>query len=97
MLRRPNDFASDFFPIDTLVQLFIHEPNDCYIITSHEVEAMTNLRAGFGVVGGPDNAFDSVVQNNIGDLIAGEESSHKSSSIDCYDQNFLCIASKLAY
>lgn len=32
---------------------------------------MTDLRAGFGVVGWPDNAFDSVIQDNIGDLVAG--------------------------
>ncbi|KAG9768458.1 hypothetical protein KCU88_g7187, partial [Aureobasidium melanogenum] len=90
MLRRSNDLSSDFFPIDAVVQLFIHQSHNSDIVTSYKVQAMADLRAGFWVIGGTDDALDGVVQDDVGDLVAGEEGADECATVNCDDEHLFC-------
>ena len=61
MFRRPDDLASDFFPINTFVQLLVHKSYYRNIIATDKVQAMADLRAGFWVVCRSNDALDSVI------------------------------------
>lgn len=89
MLRCSNDFAPDLFPINAIVQLLIHKPNYCDIVTSDQVQAMANLRTGLWVIGRSDNSLDGIVQNDVGDLVTGQQCANQRSPIDCNDENLL--------
>jgi hypothetical protein len=51
---------------------------------------MADLRTGFGVVCRTDDALNGVVQNNVGDLVAGQECSDKCSPVDSDDKDLFC-------
>lgn len=60
MLHTPNNIATNLDPIDTRVQIFIHEPTNCYIFSSYNIQAVSNLGAGLGVVVWAYDALDSL-------------------------------------
>jgi len=72
MLGCSNNIASNFFPINTVVQFLIHKPNYCDIVTSNKVQAMADFRAGLWVIYWPDDSLNSLIQNDVGDLVAGQ-------------------------
>ena len=51
---------------------------------------MADLRTRFGVVCRADDALDGVVQNNVGDLVAGQECADKGSPVDSDDKDLFC-------
>lgn len=55
-----DDIASNLNPIDTRVQFFIHEPTNRYIFSSYDIQAVSNLGAGLGVVVWAYDALDSL-------------------------------------
>lgn len=91
-----NNLASDLFPINTVVQLLINESNYCDIVTSDKVQAMANFGAGLWVICRSDDPLDSLVQNDVGDLVAGQERADQCSPIDSNDENLL-LAKMLAF
>lgn len=51
---------------------------------------MWDLRAWLWILGGPDNSFGGIVQNNIRELIAGQEIADERTAISCNDQHLFC-------
>lgn len=60
MLHSSDDIAPNLDPIDTRVQFFIHEPTNRYIFSSYNIQAVSNLSAGLGVVMRAYDALDSL-------------------------------------
>lgn len=89
MFGGPNDLAPNLLPIDTVVQLLIHEADYCDIVTPDKIQAMANLRTGLRVLCRPDDPLDGLVEDNVGDLVTGQKCADQRPSIDCDDQDFL--------
>lgn len=60
MLHPSDDIATNLDPINTRVQIFIHEPTNRYIFSPYNIETVSNLGAGLGVVGWANDALDSL-------------------------------------
>lgn len=54
---------------------------------------MARLGAGLRVVVRPDDALDGVAEDEVGDLVAGEEVAGESAAVDGYDEDTLCLKS----
>jgi hypothetical protein len=82
MLRASDHIASDLAPVDTAVELFVHEPTNCDVVASHEVQTMVHLRAWLRIVCWSDDSFDRVIEDDVGDLIAREEGPDQCSAVN---------------
>lgn len=71
MFGCPNDLAPNLLPIDTVVQLLIHKADYCDIVTPNKIQAMADLRTGLRVLCRPDDPLDGLVEDDVGDLVAG--------------------------
>lgn len=60
MLHPSDDIATNLDPINTRVQIFIHEPTNRYIFSSYNIQAVSNLGARLGVVGWAYDTLDSL-------------------------------------
>lgn len=49
---------------------------------------MFDLRAGFLVVGGPDDALDGLREDQVGELVAGEEEAGEGAAVGGEDEDF---------
>lgn len=49
---------------------------------------MRLLHARLIVLGGPDDALDRVFQDEVGDLVAGDEGACEGAAVDCDDADF---------
>lgn len=57
MLHPADYITPNLNPIDTRVQLFIHEPTNGYIFSSYDIEAVSYLGAGLGII---ERAYDAL-------------------------------------
>lgn len=73
MLCTPNNLPPNLRPINTPIQLLIHQPTNHDIIAPHKVQPVRLFRRRLFVVLGPDDALDGIFEHEIGDLIAGDE------------------------
>jgi hypothetical protein len=73
MLCTSNHLSSHFRPVDAVVEIFVNQAADGDIVPSDQIKTVTDLRAWFGVILGSNNSFDSFVQDDVGELIAGKE------------------------
>ena len=89
MLRTSNYLTTDFLPIYAVVEVFIYQSTYCDIVSSHKIKSMAYLRARLWVVRWSDDAFDCVVEYNVGYLIAREEGPYQSPPIHCDDKYLL--------
>ena len=87
MFYASNDCSSNLFPVDARIQLFVHKPTDRDIISPNEIQPMTDLCTGLRVIGGADDTFKGVVEDDIGQLIAGEEGACECSTVGSNDQD----------
>ena len=69
----PHHLPPDLRPINTGIQVLIHKSTNDHIIPSDQVKAMRDFLARFRVIGGPDDALDRVAEDEICELVAGEE------------------------
>jgi len=60
VLHAPNNGAPDLQPVDTIIELFIHQTNHSYVISSDEIQTMRDLCGRLRVVRGPDDPFDGL-------------------------------------
>lgn len=91
MLCTPYHLSSYFGPVDTRVDLFIHQSTNHHVIASDHIESMRLLRRGLIVVLRPDNALDGVFEHEVRDLIAAEECAGESATVDCNDEDLFCV------
>lgn len=94
MLRAPNHLAPHLRPINTVIQLLVHQPADNHIVPSDHVQAMCLLDRSLLVVLRPDNPLDRVLQHEIRDLIAGDQGAGEGASVDGQDDDFFCEGGK---
>lgn len=73
MFRTPNHLPPHLRPINTRIQLLIHQPTNHHIIPSHQIQPMRLLRRRLIIILGPDYALEGVFEHEIGDLVAGDE------------------------
>ncbi len=83
MFRTPHDHSPHLPPINCGVQLLIHQSHNDHIIPSYQIQPVTRFATGLGIVAGPDDALDCVREDEVGDLIAGEESASEGAAVDC--------------
>lgn len=57
---------------------------------------MANLRARFRVVCRANDPLDCVVQDDVRDLVTGQEGPGQCSSVDCDDEDLFCTGQLLA-
>jgi len=91
MFRRANDIPPNFGPVDARVQLLVHQPHEHNVVASDQIQPMARLGAWFRVVRRPDDALDGVAQDQVGDLVAGEEVAGEGSAVDGDYKNTLCV------
>lgn len=60
VLHPANHITPNLDPIDTRVQLFVHEPTNGYIFSTYNIKAVSYLGAGFGIVLRTYDALDSL-------------------------------------
>jgi hypothetical protein len=60
MLRASDHISSDLAPINTRVQLLIHQPADHHVVSPHQVQAMRLFGRRLVVALLADDAFDRV-------------------------------------
>ena len=89
MLHTPNHIAPNLCPINTRIQLLIHQPTDSYVLPSYEVKPMANLGTWFRIIVRPYYALDGLAQNEVGQLVAGKESTGQGSAVCGKDKDFL--------
>ena len=70
MLDASNNCSPNLFPVNACIELFVHKPTDCDVVSSHQIQPMTNFRTWFGIVRRSDDAFDGLVKDNVGQLVA---------------------------
>lgn len=90
MLHSPNHTALDFRPIDFAIHLLIQQSANSHVLASNQVQTMRDFFAIFGVLMRTDDTLDSVLEDKICQLIAGEEGACQGSAICGDDQNFSC-------
>lgn len=90
MFSAPNDLPAHLRPIDTSIQLLIHQPTNYHIVTPDHIHAMRLLDRRLLVVLWSDHTLDCIFKHKVGDLIAAEESAGKRAAVDCEDQDFFC-------
>jgi hypothetical protein len=76
MLRTSNHITSNLVPVNAVIKLFIDKTAYRNVVTAYKIQSMAHLRARLRVVSWSDDSFDGVVQDDIGNLIAGEEGSN---------------------
>lgn len=91
MLRTPNNLAPNLRPINTLVQLLIHQPTDNNIIAPHQVQAMRLLGGRLVVALLADDTLDGVGEDEVGDLVARHEGAGEGAAVDGEDEDFFCV------
>ena len=74
MLHAPNHIASHLRPINTRIQLLIHEPTDSNILPSYKIKPMADLGAWFRIIVRSYYTFNCLAEDEVGQLIAREES-----------------------
>lgn len=89
MLRASNDLAAHLVPVDALIQLLVDQATQRDVVAADQVQAVLNLLAGFRVVGRADDALPSVLKNQVGHLVAGEERANERARVRCNDEDFL--------
>lgn len=87
MLRTANDLAPNLRPINTLVQLLIHQPTDNNIIAPHQVQAMRLLGGRLVVALLADDTLDGVGEDEVGDLVARHEGAGEGAAVDGEDED----------
>ncbi|KAL9099241.1 MAG: hypothetical protein Q9163_005232 [Psora crenata] len=88
MLHPANDMTSNFGPVDTSVQLFVDQPTDSHIFSSYKVQPVSDLFAVVGIITGPNDAFDGVLEDKVRELIARQEVAGQRSAVCCEDEDF---------
>lgn len=74
MLHAPNHIAPHLRPINTRIQLLIHQPTNSNILPSYKIKPVANLGARFRIIMRPYYALDCLAQDKVRQLIAGKES-----------------------
>ena len=82
MFRAPHHLPPHFRPIDTRVQLLIHQSTHHHIVSSHDIESMWLFDGGFFVVRRSNYALDGVFEYEVRHLVAAEEGSGEGSAVD---------------
>ena len=90
MLHPPNDAAPHLRPVNTRVQLLVEQPADRDILPADQVQAVLDFRARLRVVGGADDALDRVLEDEVGELVAGEEGAGQGAAVGGEDEDFFC-------
>ena len=73
MLNPPNNIPPDLCPVNLLIQLLVHEPAHHDILSPYQVHPMLDLGAWLFIVCRSDDALDGLGEDDVGQLIAGEE------------------------
>ena len=73
MLCPSNHLPSHSRPVDAIIEIFFNQTTYRNIVTPDEIKAMANFGAWFWVVLRANDSFDGFVQDNVGNLVAGEQ------------------------
>lgn len=90
MLRAPDHIASYLSPINAAIDLLVHQSANNYVVSAHQIQAVWLLHRRLLVILWSDDALHSVLQHNIGDLVATYQCARERSAVDGDNQNFLC-------
>jgi len=63
VLNSPNNSASDFQPVNTIIQFLIHQANDHHVVPSDQIQSMRNLARRLGIIWRSYNTLCSLWQN----------------------------------
>lgn len=69
----PNDLSSDLCPVNARIHGLVHQAADHNVVASDHVQSMRCFRALFRIVLRPDHAFDGILEDEVGDLVARHE------------------------
>lgn len=73
MFHSTHDTPAHLGPFNLAIQFLIQQPTDGNVLPPNQVQAMTDLGAGFGVILRADDALDGLAEHEVGELIAGKE------------------------
>jgi hypothetical protein len=90
VLDSPNHAPPDLGPINLGVEFLVDKPHDDHVLAPDKVQAVADLRTGFFVVLGPYYALNGVAQDQVRELVAGQEISDQRPAIGGDDENLLC-------
>lgn len=90
MLRTPNHLPPHLRPINTRIQLLIHQPTNHHIIPPHQIQAMRLLSRRLLVLLRSNDALDGVFEHEVRHLVAADERAGEGAAVDGYDEDFFC-------
>ena len=76
MFRTPNRPSLHLIPVDTRIQLFIHQAHQADMVASYQVQAMFRRLRGFRVVLGANDALNCTGEDEVGGLVEGLEGAY---------------------
>jgi len=81
--------SPDLLPVYTGVKLFIDQAAQRDILSSYQIQAMTDFGTWLWIIRGSYNAFDGLVEDEIGQLVAGQQCACQGATVGCEDKDFL--------
>jgi hypothetical protein len=82
ILRPPNNLPLHLSPVDILVNPLVHLAAEHHVIPADQIQPVLDLRAGLGIVRRADYALDRVQQDEVGQLVRGQEGPDECAPID---------------
>jgi len=73
MFCSSDHFSTHFAPVNTAVELFINQATYGDVVSSDKIEPMADFRTWLGIVLGSYDSLDRLIQDDIGELVAGEQ------------------------
>jgi len=89
MLCSTNHLSTYFCPVDAIVEIFIDQTANGDVITSNKIETMTDFRTWLRVVRWSNDSFDGVVEDDVGELVAGKKSADQGATVSSDDEDLL--------
>ncbi|GAB1196418.1 hypothetical protein APSETT444_005689 [Aspergillus pseudonomiae] len=80
--------AFNLGPVDLAIDLLVHFAACYHVIASDQVQTVLDLRARLGIIGGADDSFDGIQENQVSQLIRGKERPQKSPPVNSQNQDF---------
>ena len=73
VLYPSHDIAPNLRPVDLTIQLLIQKPTNSHVLPPYQIKPMRYLFALFCIIVGAYHPFNGILEDDIGQLIAGEE------------------------
>jgi len=82
-----NDTAPDLCPVYFGVDFVVYKPTYRHILAAYKIKPMADFTAGLFVIGWSNYPFDGLAENEVGELVAGQEGAKQASAVRGEDLN----------